>query len=861
MAPSRRSRWRRPRRSTARTTASSEMRETYKRRRDVLVESFGRAGWQVPPPARLDVRLGADPGAVPARSAASSSPSSWSRRPRSRCRPGIGFGEHGEGFVRIALVENEQRIRQAARNIRRFLETGAGKAAQRRPSRHAALTPLFDRGRFMAAPLKVGLAGLGTVGASVVRLIDAAARRAARRRCGRPIEVVAVSAALARQGPRHRSEEAALGRRPGRACARSRHRRLRRADRRRRQSGASARSRPRSRPASRRHRQQGAAGASTASSSRRSPRSTSVALNFEAAVARRHPDREDAARGARRQCRRAHLRHPQRHLQLHPDAHGAGAAVVRRMPEGGAAARLRRGRSVVRHRGPRHRAEALDPGEPRLRHPASIRRAIYVEGISSITPADLEAADELGYRIKLLGVAVKTDKGIEQRVHPTMVRKDSAIAQVMGVTNAVTVDAEGIAADHAGRSRRRRHGDRLGGGRRHRRHRARRARRAVRPAVGASSRSARRRRCSATRAATTSACSRVDKPGTAATIAKRLAQQNISLESIVQRHRGPPGRRRRTSGNGPVPVILITYATTEDAVRKALAAVQARQGDLRAAASDPDRKELMMAPDCLEGRVQDGVDHRPVASGAGAHPVARDRARDRARGGVGGAAARPRQGEGVRPGGGRRHAARAQQAADRRHGGDRRGRAATRRRCCSSARRSATRAAPKVDIAVDPLEGTTLCAKNMPGAIATMAMAEAGTLLHAPDCLHGQDRDRAGLSEGHRRSRRAGRREHPQSRQGQGREAVRDHRDPARPAAPCRHDRGGAQDRRGGQPDHRRRRRRRDPLRRSRRPASTSISASAARRRACWRRRRCAASAARCNAGWSSTPRSCASAR
>ena len=70
--------------------------------------------------------------------------------------------------------------------------------------------------------------------------------------------------------------------------------------------------------------------------------------------------------------------------------------------------------------------------------------AIYVEGISSIQPADLAAADELGYRVKLLGVAVKTPKGIEQRVHPTMVRKDSAIAQVMGVTNAVTIDAEGI---------------------------------------------------------------------------------------------------------------------------------------------------------------------------------------------------------------------------------------------------------------------------------------------------------------------------------------------------------------------------------------------------------------------------------
>src|ERR1700685_632771 len=45
-----------------------------------------------------------------------------------------------------------------------------------------------------------------------------------------------------------------------------------------------------------------------------------------------------------------------------------------------------------------------------------------------------------------------------------------------------------------------------------------------------------------------------------------------------------------------------------------------------------------------------------------------------------------------------------------------------------------TKAGPKVDIAVDPLEGTTLCAKNMPGAIATIAIADAGTLLHAPDC-------------------------------------------------------------------------------------------------------------------------------
>ncbi|MGH6790615.1 MAG: ACT domain-containing protein, partial [Pseudolabrys sp.] len=63
-----------------------------------------------------------------------------------------------------------------------------------------------------------------------------------------------------------------------------------------------------------------------------------------------------------------------------------------------------------------------------------------------------------------------------------------------------------------------------------------------------------------------------DKPGTAATIAKRLAQQEISLESIVQRH-AKQGAAAEKTPNGSVPVILITYATSEDAVRKALAAV------------------------------------------------------------------------------------------------------------------------------------------------------------------------------------------------------------------------------------------------------------------------------------------------
>ncbi len=70
--------------------------------------------------------------------------------------------------------------------------------------------------------------------------------------------------------------------------------------------------------------------------------------------------------------------------------------------------------------------------------------AIHVEGITSIRLEDLRSADELGYRIKLLGVAQRTADGIEQRVHPTMVPKSSAIAQVMGVTNAVTIDADAV---------------------------------------------------------------------------------------------------------------------------------------------------------------------------------------------------------------------------------------------------------------------------------------------------------------------------------------------------------------------------------------------------------------------------------
>ncbi len=200
--------------------------------------------------------------------------------------------------------------------------------------------------------------------------------------------------------------------------------------------------------------------------------------------------------------------------------------------------------------------------------------AIYVEGISSITLADLDAADELGYRVKLLGVAVKTEGGIEQRVHPTMVPKESAIAQVMGVTNAVTVDAVGLAPITLV-------GPGAGG-------------MATASAVvsdiadiACGVRAAPFGRPAARMTAIRKAPMQHheggyyirllarDRPGSAATIARRLAQQKISLESIVQRH-GVAGQGASPSGKSgePVPVILITYATSEDAVRRALAAVR-----------------------------------------------------------------------------------------------------------------------------------------------------------------------------------------------------------------------------------------------------------------------------------------------
>jgi homoserine dehydrogenase len=200
--------------------------------------------------------------------------------------------------------------------------------------------------------------------------------------------------------------------------------------------------------------------------------------------------------------------------------------------------------------------------------------AVSVEGISTIAAEDLRAAADLGYRIKLLGVAMRTKTGIEQRVHPTMVPLTSSIAQVMGVTNAVTIDGAGIAPITLV-------GPGAGGAA---------TASAVLADIADVARNVRALPFAqpvAKLATTTKApmerheggyyirLMARDLAGTAARIATRLAEQKISLESIVQKH--PNGKLEPIDGtkkSSPVPVILITYATSEDAMRRALQAVQ-----------------------------------------------------------------------------------------------------------------------------------------------------------------------------------------------------------------------------------------------------------------------------------------------
>ncbi|APY14618.1 homoserine dehydrogenase [Brucella sp. 6810] len=196
---------------------------------------------------------------------------------------------------------------------------------------------------------------------------------------------------------------------------------------------------------------------------------------------------------------------------------------------------------------------------------------IYLEGISNISLADIRAADELGYRIKLLGVAQKTDTGIEQRVHPTMVPTSSVIAQVHGVTNAVAIEtdllgelllsgpgaggnatASAVIGDVADIAKSRpgfQHGPVFG---------------TPAKALQPYNRAKMRKHAGGYFIRLTVH----DRIGAFAAIARRMAENDISLESIVQR---PP--MDDAPREGVKTVILVTHETTESAVKKALEAI------------------------------------------------------------------------------------------------------------------------------------------------------------------------------------------------------------------------------------------------------------------------------------------------
>lgn len=97
-------------------------RELYKKRRDVMVEAFGRAGWEIPPPRASMFAWAPLPPELKEMGSLEFSKQLLTHA-EVAVAPGVGYGEEGEGFVRIAMVENEQRLRQAARNVKRYLSS------------------------------------------------------------------------------------------------------------------------------------------------------------------------------------------------------------------------------------------------------------------------------------------------------------------------------------------------------------------------------------------------------------------------------------------------------------------------------------------------------------------------------------------------------------------------------------------------------------------------------------------------------------------------------------------------------------------------------------------------------------------
>jgi len=118
----------------------TEMRKIYRSRRDALVESFGRAGWQIPAPKATMFAWAPVPPAL-AHMGALEFSKALITEAQVAVSPGVGFGDQGEGYVRLAIVENEQRIRQAARSVKKFLDkhgVNTGAAATQSPKRAKA---------------------------------------------------------------------------------------------------------------------------------------------------------------------------------------------------------------------------------------------------------------------------------------------------------------------------------------------------------------------------------------------------------------------------------------------------------------------------------------------------------------------------------------------------------------------------------------------------------------------------------------------------------------------------------------------------------------------------------------------------
>jgi len=191
--------------------------------------------------------------------------------------------------------------------------------------------------------------------------------------------------------------------------------------------------------------------------------------------------------------------------------------------------------------------------------------AIHIEGIRRVSALDIEFADELGYRIKLLGTARMTPAGLEQRLHPTMVKKSSPIARVDGVFNAVGIEADPVGlVMHEGRG--------AGGG-------------PTASAVVADlidlARGNRRATfglpsrlladhpvapMSAHRGSYYIRLMVLDQPGVLADVAAVLRDQDVSIEALIQRARNP---------NQPVPIVLTSHETVEARMTAALAAIGA----------------------------------------------------------------------------------------------------------------------------------------------------------------------------------------------------------------------------------------------------------------------------------------------